>query len=248
MSGHSKWSTIKHKKAKTDQQRGKVFSKLVREIMIAAKSGDPDPDNNARLRLAVQKAKEANMPNDNIKRAIQKVAAGGEGANLEEITYEAYALYGVALLIEVVTDNKNRTLPNIKNILAKAGGSLATKGAVSYLFEKKGLIVFESGASEDLIMEIATEAGAEDIDINEDGSIEVKTESADFEQIKKVFDEKDLKYAEASLEMIAQNEISLDAEKARKIFNLIEKLEDDDDVQEVFGNYDVSAEVMKELA
>ncbi|MFC1617554.1 YebC/PmpR family DNA-binding transcriptional regulator, partial [Candidatus Margulisiibacteriota bacterium] len=210
MSGHNKWSTIKHKKAKADKQKGKIFSKLVKEIMMAAKLGDPDPDMNPRLRLAIQKAKEANMPNDNINRAIQKGSSNADESNLDEITFEIYAPFGVAIIAEALTDNRNRTIPNIKSILNKADATLATRGAVSYQFDKKGLIVFEPGSDEDTVMEIATENDAEDMLTNDDGSIEVTTEPKNFEQVKKAFDEKEIAYVSAEITMIPQNTISLD--------------------------------------
>ncbi|MCP4050756.1 MAG: YebC/PmpR family DNA-binding transcriptional regulator [bacterium] len=245
MSGHSKWSTIKHKKAKTDAQRGKLFSKLVREIMMAAKSGDPDPVTNTRLRLAVQKAKAANMPNDNIKRAVQKGAGNSDGVNYDEVTFEAYAPNGVALLIETLTDNRNRTVPNIKSILNKAGGSMASKGSVSYLFEKKGVLVFESGLSEERIMDIATQAGADDIDVKDDGSIEVITSPVEYEQVKNSFDDNGISYVDASLSMIPRVLVSLTSEQAERVLKLIDKLEDDDDIQNVYGNFDVPDDVLQ---
>lgn len=247
MSGHSKWSTIKRKKAVIDSQRGKIFSKIVREIIMAARIGGADPESNARLRLVLQKAKAANMPNDNIKRAIQKGSGGGEGADLEEIVFEAYGPYGVALLIDTLTDNKIRTISNVKNILSKAGGSMATKGAVSYLFERKGLILFEPGASEDHVMEIATEAGADDVVLHDDGSIEVTTALTAFIGVKDAFDAVSLVYEDAELTYMAGTSVNLTFEQAEKILKLVDKLEDDDDVQGVYGNHDIPADVMARL-
>jgi YebC/PmpR family DNA-binding regulatory protein len=238
MSGHSKWSTIKHKKAKTDAQRGKVFTKVVKEIIVSAKEGGGDPEANARLRLALQKAKEANMPNDNIKRAIQKGTGEIDGVSYEEIIYEGYAQDGVALLIEALTDNKNRTLPNVKSALTKGGGSLASKGAVAYLFDQKGLFVFEPGASEDQVMEVAIDAGAEDVVSGDDGSIEVITAPSDFEAVKKALDESGVIYVNGEVTMIPKTTVKLDEEKIEKVEKLIERLEDDDDVQNVYANYE----------
>ncbi|MFC1751903.1 YebC/PmpR family DNA-binding transcriptional regulator [Thermoproteota archaeon] len=238
MSGHSKWSTIKHKKAKTDAQRGKIFSKMAREITIASKIGGGDPTANTRLRLAIQKAKEVNMPNDNISRAIQKGAGGGEGAALEEIMFEAYAPNGVALIIETLTDNRNRTIPNVKNPLTRVNGNLATKGAVSYMFDQKGLIIFAPDADEEHIMEIATEAGAEDIDKKDDGCIEVTTAPEDFETVRQAFEDNEQRYEDASITMIPQNLVQLTLEQSEKLTKLIDKLEEDDDVQNVYHNAD----------
>jgi YebC/PmpR family DNA-binding regulatory protein len=237
MSGHSKWSTIKRKKGKTDAERGKMFSKLVREIILATKQGGgPDLTMNSRLRLAVQKAKDANMPNDNVSRAIQKGSGDGADSNLEEIVYEAYAPFGVGLLIETLSDNKNRTLPNIKSVLNKYGSSLATKGAVSYNFEQKGYFIFEPGISEEEVMEVATMADAEDIDIKDDGSVEVITEPKNFEQVRKAFEENNLNFISAEITMLPKTFVTLTDEQSEKVMNIINKLEDDDDVQNVYTN------------
>ncbi len=237
MSGHSKWSTIKHKKAKLDQQRGKAFTKVAREIVMAARLGGGDPLMNPRLRLALQKAREVNMPNDNIKRAIQKGAGGDSDANIEEITYEAYGPNGVGIIIKTFTDNKNRTVSNIKTILSKGGGSMATPGAVSYLFHTKGHFIFEPGLDEESILQTAMESDAEDVLTSDDGSIEVTTSNAQFESVKLAFDSKKLEYASAEITEIASTSVLLDEEKAEKIMTLIDKLEDDDDVQDVYTNF-----------
>ncbi|MFA5878647.1 MAG: YebC/PmpR family DNA-binding transcriptional regulator [Candidatus Margulisiibacteriota bacterium] len=247
MSGHSKWSTIKRKKGKIDQERGKIFSKLIREIMMAVKIGGADQEANARLRLAIQKAKEENMPNDNLKRAIQKGSAASESANLEEILFEAYAPFGVALLISTVTDNKNRTVPNIRSVLTKYNGSMAAKGAVSYLFDKKGIFLFEPGADEEKIMEVALDGGADDVDTKEDGSIEVLTQPNCFEQVKELFDKNNLSYASNEITWIPKTVVNLDKEQARKILKLIDKMEEDDDVQAVYSNHDVTESILMEL-
>ena len=248
MSGHSKWSTIKHKKAKTDAQRGKIFTKIVREISTAARIGGGDIDANPRLRIAVQKAKDVNMPSDNIKRAIQKGTGSGNEDQFEEITFEAYASDGIAMLIETLTDNRNRTVPNIRSLLSKVGGSLATKGAVAYQFSKKGIFIFEPGTPEEQLMDVTLSAGADDIINKEDGSIEVLTTPEYFEAVREACDIATLSYASASLEMVPQTTVSLADDKAEKILKLIEKLEDDDDVQAVYSNAEFSDEALAKFA
>lgn len=240
MAGHNKWSSIKHKKAKTDAQKGKAFSKVAREIVMAVKLGGEDQDMNPRLRLALQKAKEVNMPNDNIKRAIQKGAGGDSDANLEENVYEAYAPNGVALIITTLTDNKNRTIANIKAIINKGGGNMATPGAVSYMFDTKGLILFEPGIDEDTAMEVALGADADNFETLEDGSIEVVTDPGQLETVRKAFDEANLEYSTATITMLPNISAPVNEEQAEKIMSLIEKLDDDDDVQDVYTNMEVS--------
>jgi YebC/PmpR family DNA-binding regulatory protein len=239
MSGHSKWSTIKHKKAKTDAQRGKAFSRLAREIIMAAKIGGGDVDMNARLRLAIQKAKDANMPNDNIKRAIQRGTGSGDSAALEELTFEAYAQFGTAVLIDAVTDNRNRTVANIKSILNKTGGNMATQGAVSYLFDKKGYFLFEPTTSEEEIIDIALSGNAEDIDTQDDGAIEITISPSEFEKLRIAFEENNISFISAEITMIPKTLVSLSEEQADKILKLIDKLEEDDDVQNVYTNFDI---------
>lgn len=236
MSGHNKWSTIKHKKAKLDAQRGKAFTKVAREIVMAAKLGGGDVEMNPRLRLALQKAREANMPNDNIKRAIQKGVGNEDGSSLEEITYEAYAPNGVGLIIKTLTDNKNRTVSNLKAILSKGGGSMATPGAVSYLFQTKGHFLFEPGQNEDLVLQTALEADAENVETLDDGSIEVTTPPSQFESVKQAFDAQKLVYVSCDITELPSTYIPLDDEKAEKIMALIDKIEEDDDVQDVYTN------------
>jgi len=236
MAGHNKWSQIKHKKAKMDKQKGKLFSKAAREITVAAKQGGANLDLNPSLRLAVQYAKSVNMPNDNIQRAIDKGVGGGEGSEYEEGVYEGYGPNGVAILIRVLTDNKNRTASNVRAILSKAGGQLAKSGAVSYLFQKKGLFVFAPGANEEQLMDLATESGAEDIQSQADGSTEVYSSPDTFEALKEAFDGAPLAYDIAALQMIADSMVELDEDASSKLENLVEKLEDDDDVQEVTVN------------
>jgi YebC/PmpR family DNA-binding regulatory protein len=237
MSGHNKWSTIKHKKAKTDAQRGKIFSKISREITQAVRMGGSDPEMNSRLRLAIQKAKEANMPNDNLSRAIQKGAGLSDDNDFEEIQFEAYGPNGVGILIDVLTDNRNRSVANIKVILNKSGASMAKKGAVSYQFSLKGLFVFEPGINEAKIMDLAIENGAADVVSKEDGSIEIVCEPRQFEPIKQAFDAESLKYATATVTKLPDALTEVDSETAEKIMKIIEKLEDDDDVQDVYSNF-----------
>ena len=244
MAGHNKWSKVKHIKAKEDAKKGKAFSKVGRDITIAARQGGANPDMNPALRLAIQKARDVNMPKDNIQRAIEKGAGTGEGNDLEEIVYEAYAPGGVAILIRSLTDNKNRTVPNVRAALSKAGGSLASSGAVSYLFEKKGVIVFDDCDS-DQVMELAIESGADDVDVQEDGSVEVITTPDDFESVVTAFNDASTTYLDASIEMVPQTRILLDVEKAKGFLKLIDKLEDDDDIQDVFHNADIPDEALE---
>ncbi|MEC8677549.1 MAG: YebC/PmpR family DNA-binding transcriptional regulator [Candidatus Margulisiibacteriota bacterium] len=245
MAGHNKWSKVKHIKAKGDAKKGKAFSKVGRDITIAARQGGANPDMNPALRLAIQKARDVNMPKDNIQRAIEKGAGTGDGNDLEEIIYEAYAPGGVAILIRALTDNKNRTVPNVRAALSKAGGSLASTGAVSYLFEKKGVILFDDGCDPDKVMELAIDAGADDVQIQPDGSVEVTTLTDDFENVVDSFNRNACTYLNADVEMLPQTRIMLDLEKAKGFLKLIDKLEDDDDIQDVFHNADVPDEALE---
>ena len=238
MSGHSKWSTIKHKKAKTDAQRGKIFSKIARELMMAAKIGGDDIDMNPRLRLVLGKAKEANMPNDNIKRAIQKGAGDDASANLEELQYEAYAAHGVGLLIDVLTDNKNRTLTNLKVILNKNNASLAEKGAVSYNFETKGLILLDTVDNEESVIDLAIENNAEDVQSKDDGSIEIITAISELETLKECLESNNIPFETATLTKLPKTSIEISETEGNSIIALIEKIEDDDDVQDVYANFE----------
>ena len=243
MSGHSKWSTIKHKKAKTDAQRGKLFSKIAKEIMVAAKLGGGDPEMNPRLRLILQKAKEANMPNDNVQRAITKGTGGGDDTNLSEITYEAYAQNGVAILIETLTDNVNRTVSNLRTVLNKNGGNMVEKGSVAYLFSTKGLFLFDESSNKELIMDLSIENNAEDVDIKDDNSIEITCELSHFEQLKNIYEKNNLIYTTATITKIPSNTIIVNEDIGNKIINLIENLENDDDVQEIHANFEISYNV-----
>ncbi len=248
MSGHSKWSTIKRKKGAIDAKRGKIFTKLIKEITLAARLGGGDPEANARLRQAILAAKEENMPKDNIERAIKKgtgAVAGGEA--YEEVVYEGYGPGGVAVLVEVMTDNKNRTVAEIRHIFSKHGGNLGENGCVSWIFAKKGSITFEKkGMNVDQLMEMAIEAGAEDV-VEEDNEIQVLTEPGSFEKVKKAFDARGLKYIEARVGMIPQNTVPLTLPKAEQMLKLMEKLEDNDDVQNVYANFDIPDDVMEKL-
>ena len=240
MAGHNKWSQIKHKKAKTDAQKGKVFSKIAREIMVAAKMGGEDVSMNPRLRLALQKAKEANMPNDNVKRAIQKGVGSDDDNQLEELQFEAYGPHGIAILIDTLTDNRNRTITNLKVILNKGGGNLADKGAVSYLFETKGLIYFEKTDQQDKIIDLAIEEGADDIDAKPAGEIEIITPIDQLESLKTCYDNQGFEYETATLTKIPATFVTITAEQFENVAALLEKIEDDDDVQDVYSNLELS--------
>ncbi|BCR21473.1 YebC/PmpR family DNA-binding transcriptional regulator [Borrelia sp. HM] len=242
MSGHSKWSTIKRKKGALDAKKNKIFTKLIREISVAAKMGGGEIDSNARLRLAINKARIANMPKDNIDKAIKKGIGDNTGAEYFELTYEAYAPHGVALIINCLTDNKNRTASDVRSVLSKSGGSLGAPGSVSYMFHKKGLISYSLDKySEDIIMELALEAGAEDV-YSEGSQIEVITSVENFESVLSVLKtkfEEDI----SEIALIPENKISLNKEQMNKIIVLIEKLEDFDDIQEVVHNLEITDEI-----
>ncbi len=236
MSGHSKWATIKHKKGAADAKRGQMFTKLIKEISIAARMGGGDQDANPRLRTAIIKARGANMPKDNIDRAIKKGTGELEGVNYEELIYEAYAPGGVALFIEVLTDNKNRAAADVRNILNKGGGSLATSGAVSRLFKRKGIITFDGEKyTEDQIMEAALEGGAEDVALS-DGVVEVTTAPEDFEAVVNALTEKNYESMSAEISMIPDVEVELDNDATAKVMRMIDRLEENDDVQNVYSN------------
>jgi YebC/PmpR family DNA-binding regulatory protein len=243
MSGHSKWATIKHKKGALDAKRGQTFTKLIKEISIAARMGGGDPEGNPRLRTAILKARAANMPRDNIDRAIKKGTGELEGVNYEELVYEAYGPGGVAILIEVLTDNKNRAAADIRNILTRAGGSLATSGAVSRLFTRKGVISLDGEKyAEDKVMEIALEAGADDI-VNEEGEIVVYTSPEGFEAVFNAVQAVPMETDGAEISMIPESNVDLDADSGGKIQRLIDKLEENDDVQNVYHNANIPEDV-----
>lgn len=240
MSGHSKWANIKHKKGKSDAQKAKVFTKLGRELQIAVKSGGPDPESNSKLKDVIAKAKAANMPNDNITRSIKK--ASGDGANeiMEEITYEGYGPSGVAIIVETVTDNRNRTAADIRHIFDKSGGNLGSSGCVSFMFDKKGLILIENDGDvdEEQLMMDALECGAEDFTAEED-AFEITTDPAAFSEVRTALEEKGYTFLEAEISMIPQNYVTLTDEKQlEQISRLIDSLEDNDDVMDVWHNWE----------
>jgi len=247
MSGHSKWATIKHKKAKTDSQRGKVFTKIIKEITTAAKIGGGDPDGNPRLRLAIEKAKEANMPNDNIKRGIEK-GVGGGASTIEELTYEGYGPGGVALMIDVMTDNRNRAAGEIRNILEKGGGNMGAAGSVSYIFKRKGSIVFEKSAvNEEELTMAAIDAGAEDV-LEEETVLEVITTPENFEKVRDELSKKGFKYSSAEITMHPANAVKVTGETAHKVLKLVNALEEHDDVQAVHANFDIPDEEIEKIS
>ncbi|CAD7777664.1 MAG: putative transcriptional regulatory protein [Candidatus Methanoperedenaceae archaeon GB50] len=246
MSGHSKWAQIKRKKAATDVKRGKIFTKLIREIITAARLGGGDPDSNARLRAAIEAAKAENMPKENIERAIKKGTGELEGSYYEEVSYEGYGAGGIAILISALTDNRNRTVSELRYLFNKYGGNLGETGCVSWMFEKKGVIAFaKDRIEEERLMEVAVEAGAEDIKIEED-EYEVITAPEEFEHIKQFFDKAGLKYERAEITMICQNVVKItDKNQAERILKLMDALEDHDDVQKVYANFDIPDEILE---
>ncbi|WP_339330567.1 YebC/PmpR family DNA-binding transcriptional regulator [Aeromonas hydrophila] len=246
MAGHSKWANIKHRKAAQDAKRGKIFTKLIREITTSARLGDADPANNPRLRAAVAAALTGNMTRDTINRAIQRGAGGGDGEQLETIVYEGYGPAGSAVMVECLTDNRNRTVAEVRHAFSKCGGNLGTDGSVAYLFSKKGLLTFV-GVDEDTLMDAALEAGADDVVTEEDGSIEVYTTPNDFGTVLDGLEAAGFKPQSAEVTMIPSTEAELDAETAPKLMRLIDMLEDLDDVQEVYHNGSISDEVAATL-
>ncbi|QLH67496.1 YebC/PmpR family DNA-binding transcriptional regulator [Aeromonas veronii] len=246
MAGHSKWANIKHRKAAQDAKRGKIFTKLIREITTSARLGDADPANNPRLRAAVTAALTNNMTRDTINRAIQRGAGGGDGEQLETIVYEGYGPAGSAVMVECLTDNRNRTVAEVRHAFSKCGGNLGTDGSVAYLFSKKGLLTFV-GVDEDALMDAALEAGADDVVTEEDGTIEVYTTPNDFGTVLDGLEAAGFKAQSAEVTMISSTEAELDAETAPKLMRLIDMLEDLDDVQEVYHNGSISDEVAATL-
>lgn len=249
MSGHSKWANIKHRKAAQDSKKGKVFTRIAKEITIAAREGGGDIDANARLRLAALNARAVNMPSENIKRAIQKGTGEVEGVNYEEITYEGYAPNGVAVMVETVTDNRKRTFSEIRTIFGKHGGNLGEANSVAWNFERKGVFGIENGGkSEDELFETILEIGADDLEYNDDVS-RVICRMEDFANCNKAIDEKGLKIVEAKLEYIAKNVVSLtELNDARRVMKFVDVLEDNDDVQNVFANWETSDDIMEKLS
>ena len=236
MSGHSKWATIHRKKGLLDQQRGKVFQKLAKEIMVAAKGGSPDPNLNAALRLAVDKAKAQNMPKDNIQKAIEKATGGADGANYENVRYEGYGHGGVAFMVDCLTDNRNRTASQVRAAFTKAGGNLGTDGSVSYMFERRGSIVIPAEYDEDTMMMTALDAGALDFEKVEDSYI-ITTDANSFTTVKDALEAADVKeFLECELTYVPNMEVELDEEGQEKVMKLVDALEDNDDVQDVYYN------------
>jgi len=249
MSGHSKWSTIKRQKGANDAKRGAVFTKVAREIAVAARLGGPDPDANYRLRLAMEKARSVNMPQDNIKRSIEKATGGGDGEQFEEIVYEGYGPGGVAVLVEAQTDNRNRTAAEVRSMFTKAGGQLAGSGAVAWQFEPRGLItIARTGVDADEVALAAIDAGAEDVDTDDPEAIEIFTSPSDLERIRAALEAAGVSIDSAESTMIARQTVELDSTKARQALRLVEQLEDLDDVQRVTANFDIPEDVFAEVA
>ncbi len=248
MSGHNKWSTIKHKKGAADAKRGKIFSKIIKEISIAARMGGGDADGNPRLRTALNAARMANMPKENVDRAIKRGTGELEGVNYEEITYEGYGPGGVAVLAEALTDNKNRTVAEIRHIFDKYNGNLGETGCVNWIFEKKGMIVIPlKGLTEDEVMELALENGAQDVSAEED-TFEITTAPTDFEAVRKAVEDKGWKIEEAEITMIPQNSVKLEGKKAEQMLKMMDTLDDHEDLQKVYANFDISDEEMMKLS
>ena len=248
MSGHSKWATIKHKKGKTDAKRGKLFSKLSRAITVAAREGGTDPNMNISLANAIDKAKGESMPKDNIEKAIQRGGGGADGEAYERIMYEGYGPAGVAIIVDVLTDNKNRSAADIRNIFSKHGGQLAQPGAVAWVFERKGSIVVDGGKyGEDDIMAAAIDAGADDV-VQDGDEFQVLTDPAEFAAVRGAMAAAGIEYEQAELTMIPKNTVMLEENDARKTMKIVDALEDSDDVQEVFANFDIPEDVLESLA
>ncbi|MGD2129174.1 MAG: YebC/PmpR family DNA-binding transcriptional regulator [Lysobacterales bacterium] len=246
MAGHSKWANIQHRKSKVDAKRGKIFTRINRELTVAAREGGGDPDANPRLRLAVQKANAANMPKDTIERTIKKATGELEGVTYEEIRYEGYAPGGVAVMIDTLTDNRNRTVAEVRHAFSKHGGNLGTDGSVAYMFSQVGVLNFEPGTSEDKVMEIALEAGADDVITEDDGSIEVLTSPEAYAEVADAMQRGGLEPANSEITMRASTEVELDEETGRKIVRFLDVLEDLDDAQAVYSNADIPDEAYED--
>jgi YebC/PmpR family DNA-binding regulatory protein len=248
VSGHSKWATIKRKKGAADAKRGQLFSKLSRAIIVAAKEGGADPASNTALATAIQKARDNSMPKDNIERAIQRGAGSGDGESYESIVYEGYGPGGVAIICLILTDNRNRTAADVRHIFTKNGGSLGTPGSVAWQFDRKGVIMVDAdGVDEDALMEAALEAGAEDI--SEDGSQwQITTDPADFTAVRESLEAAGMGFASAELTMVAKSTVQPDEKEARQLLRLMDLLEDNEDVQGVYANFDISEEVLEAVA
>jgi YebC/PmpR family DNA-binding regulatory protein len=249
MSGHSKWSTIKRQKGVTDAKRSAVFTKVAREISVAARQGGGDPDANYRLRLAIEKARSVNMPADNIKRTIDKATGGGDAEQFEEIVYEGYGPGGVAVLVEAQTDNRNRTAAEVRSMFTKSGGQLAGSGAVAWQFEPRGLVsVARNGVDADEVALSAIDAGAEDVDTDDDEVIEIYTAPGDLESVRKALEAAGVKVESAESTMVPKQHVELDSSRARQALRLVEMLEDLDDVQRVTANFEIPEDVFAEVA
>ncbi len=244
MAGHSKWANIKHRKAAQDAKRGKAFTKLIRELVVAAKQGGPEPADNPRLRAAVDKALGANMTRDTVDRAVARGAGTNEVDDMEELTYEGYAAGGIAVLVEVMTDNRNRTVAEVRHAFSKRNGNLGTDGSVAYLFARKGQISFGPGVDEEQLMDAALAAGAEDIESHDDGSVDVITPWEDFGAVKQALEEAGFSAEDGEVTMMASTTVEVDADGAEKIMGLVDALEDLDDVQNVYTNVDIPDEVI----
>jgi YebC/PmpR family DNA-binding regulatory protein len=247
MAGHSKWANIQHRKGAQDKKRGKLFTKLIREITVAAKMGGSDLDANPRLRLAVDKAKAQSMPKDNIERAIKRGAGETDGEDFVEIRYEGYGPGGTAVMVDCLTDNRNRTVADVRHAFTKFGGNLGADGSVNYLFNKVGQLLYPAGSDEDAVMEAAIEAGAEDVVVDDEGSIEVLTAPDEFEQIRDAMRKAGLKAESAQVTMRASTNAELGVREAGSMIKMLETLEDLDDVQEVYSNADISEEILAQL-
>jgi YebC/PmpR family DNA-binding regulatory protein len=247
MAGHSKWANIKHRKGRQDAKRGKLFTKFIRELTVSAREGGPDPDSNPRLRAAIDKALSNNMTRDTVDRAIKRGAGELDGENLETIVYEGYGPGGTAVMVECMTDNRNRSVTGVRNAFNKSGGNLGTDGSVSYLFTKQGVISYDEGTDEDAIMDVALEAGADDVVVNDDSSVDVYTTPSAFGAVKDALDAAGFESVNAEVTMVPSTKADLDEETAAKFLRLIDMLEDHDDVQEVYHNGEISDEIMEKL-
>jgi YebC/PmpR family DNA-binding regulatory protein len=246
MSGHSRWSTIKHKKGAADAKRGKLFTRLIKEMTVAARQGGGDVNGNPRLRAAVNEAKNNNMPKDTIERAVKRGSGELEGASYEEITYEGYGPGGVAIIVEALTDNSHRTTPEIRHIFEKNGGNLGTPGSVKFQFDRKGLFTIEKkAADEDKLMEIALEAGADDLDSSDPEAYEIYASPENFEAVRQALENNKIPTVEAKIGQIPSTYVKLDEAKAKQTMRLLEMLDDQDDVQNVWSNFDIPAEMME---
>lgn len=247
MAGHSKWANIQHRKGAQDAKRGKLFTKLIREITVAARMGDPDPASNPRLRMAVDKALAGNMTKDTIERAIKRGSGAQDGDNYEEVRYEGYGPGGIAVMVDCVTDNRNRTVAEVRHAFSKAGGNLGTDGSVAYQFTQTGILSYPAGVDEERLMEAALEAGADDVLTNEDSSVDVLTLPEQFIAVKEAMTSAGLEPEEAEVTMRAAITTSLDLDDAEKMIRLLERLEELDDVQNVYSNADISEEILEQL-